>query len=85
VLRSNQFGAAGFVHSIAWSQFRPKDGDLFQAPRAALEQTAKRLIPFVKDDRQLRGFEKIRYKLNRSRVPRAAIEPREWASLLNRS
>lgn len=85
VLRSNQFGAAGFVHSIAWSQFRPEDGALFQAPRAALEQTAKRLIPFVKDDHQLRGFEKIRYKLNRSRVPRAAIEPREWAALLNRS
>lgn len=83
VLRSDQFGAAGFVHSIAWSQFRPKDGALFRDRRAVLERTAERLIPFVKDDRALRGIEKMRYKLNRSRVPRAAIEPREWAALLD--
>lgn len=85
VLRSNQFGAAGFVHSIAWSQFRPEDGVLFQEQRAALERTAKRLIPYVKDDRELHGLEKILYKLNRSRVPRAAIQPGEWAGFLNRS
>jgi hypothetical protein len=85
VLRSNQFGAAGFVHSIAWSQFRPKDGALFQDQRAALAGTAERLIPFVKDDRALRGFEKIRYKVTRSRVPRASIEPREWAVQLDPS
>ncbi|MFZ0747124.1 MAG: class I SAM-dependent methyltransferase, partial [Terracidiphilus sp.] len=30
VLRSNRFGAAGFVHSIAWSQFRPNDGTQYQ-------------------------------------------------------
>ena len=30
ILRSNQFGAAGFVHSNAWSQFRPDDDGLFQ-------------------------------------------------------
>ena len=84
VLRSDQFGAAGFVHSIAWSQFQPEDGALFHDQRTALERTAARLIPFVKDDRTLRGFEKIHYKLNRSRVPRSAIRPREWAALLNR-
>jgi predicted O-methyltransferase YrrM len=85
VLRSDQFGAAGFVHSIAWSQFRPEDGDLFHDLRAALERTAKQLIPFVKDDRKLHGIRKIRYKLSRSRVPRSAIEARAWAALLNRS
>ncbi len=84
VLRSNQFGAAGFVHSIAWSQFRPADGALFRDQRAALERTAGRLIPFVKDNREPHGIEKIRYKLSRSRVPRSAIQPREWAALLNR-
>lgn len=85
VLRSDQFGAAGFVHSIAWSQFRPDDGALFQDRRAALERTAKRLIPFVKNDRELHGLDKILYKLNRSRVPHAAIQPGAWAALLNRT
>jgi predicted O-methyltransferase YrrM len=83
VLRSNQFGAAGFVHSIAWSQFRPEDGALFQEQRTRLERVAARLIPMVKDDRELRGLEKIHFKLTRSRVPHAAIRPSEWASRLN--
>ncbi len=85
VLGSDRFGAAGFVHSIAWSQFRPEDGTLYQDQRAALKRTARRLIPYVKDDRELHGIRKICYKLNRSRVPRSAIAPREWAALLNRS
>ena len=83
VLGSNQFGAAGFVHSIAWSQFRPNDGARFQKQRAALSRSAARLIPFVEDGKQLHGLTKLRYKLNRSRVPRAAIRPAEWVSLLD--
>ena len=82
VLGSDQFGAAGFVHSVAWSQFRPEDGTLFHDQRAALGRTARRLLPLVRDDRELHGIRKIRYKLSRSRVPRSAIEPREWAALL---
>lgn len=85
VLGSSEFGAAGFVHSIAWSQFRPKDGALFQKQRANLEGFAARLIPFVRDDSELHGLKKIRYKLSRSRVPHAAISPADWAALLNRS
>ena len=34
VLRSDRFGAAGFVGSIAWAQFRPGDGALFRSQRA---------------------------------------------------
>ncbi len=82
VLRSNRFGAAGFVHSIAWSQFRPDEGDLFNEQRATLERSAARLIPFLRDDKSLSGLHKILFKLNRSRVPHCAIEPREWVSLL---
>jgi len=85
VLRSNQFGAAGFVNSIAWSQFRPKDGELFRKQRTALADVAERLIPLVKDDHELHGLKKILYKVNRSRVPHAAIKPAEWAALLNRA
>jgi predicted O-methyltransferase YrrM len=85
VLRPDRFGAAGFVHSIAWSQYRPEDGVLFQKQRASLEGFAARLIPFFEDDQELHGLKKILYKLNRSRVPHAAIAPREWAALLNGS
>ena len=47
VLRSSKFGAAGFVHSIAWAQFRPQDGGTFEEPRARLAERASRLLPFV--------------------------------------
>jgi hypothetical protein len=83
ILRSNQFGAAGFCHSIAWSQFRPEDGGKFREQRAWLERVAAPLIPFVKDDQELHGLTKLRYKLKRSRVPRKAVSPSKWASMLN--
>ena len=33
ILRSDRFGPAGFVHSIAWAQYRPDDGARFQQLR----------------------------------------------------
>jgi predicted O-methyltransferase YrrM len=82
VLSSDRFGAAGFVGSIAWAQFRPHDGAQFRSQRAALERRVRPLLPFVKGDRSLGPFEKLRYKLLRARVPRAAITPDRWAALL---
>lgn len=82
VLRSDRFGAAGFVGSIAWAQYRPADGADFRALRAALERTARRLLPFVESGREPRGIARLRYKLARARVPRAAITPEDWAALL---
>ncbi len=84
VLRSEQFGAAGFVGSIAWSQFRPKDGALYQKQRADLERLGARLIPLLKEDSDLRGISKMLFKLNRYRVPRSLMSPEGWASFLNR-
>jgi MMP 1-O-methyltransferase len=83
VLHSDQFGPAGFVHSIAWAQFRPEDGHTFQERRLSLAQRASRLIPFVEKNLELRGLAKRRYKLNRFRVPHAAIDPEDWVSLVN--
>jgi MMP 1-O-methyltransferase len=83
ILRSDQFGPAGFVSSIAWAQYRPNDGHKFKQQRRALEQAASRLIPFVQSGEELRGFTKRRFKFNRFRVPHGAVEPRVWASLLN--
>jgi predicted O-methyltransferase YrrM len=83
VLRSDHFGAAGFVQSIAWAQYRPEDGGRFRAQRAALEHTAAPLVPLLKDERALRGLGKLRFKIKRARVPRGAVTPEEWAALLN--
>jgi predicted O-methyltransferase YrrM len=84
VLGSDRFGPAGFVHSIAWAQFRPQDGHGFRARREALARRASRLIPFVESGNELRGIAKRLYKLNRFRVPHSAIAPRDWVSLLDR-
>jgi predicted O-methyltransferase YrrM len=85
VLGSDRFGPAGFVHSIAWAQFRPKDGHTFREQRASLAGRAARLIPFVESGKELRGMAKRRYKLNRFRVPHSAIDARDWASLVDGS
>jgi len=83
VLRSSLFGAAGFTNSIAWSQFRPEDGAHFQSARQALERVASPLIPLTTEGPGLRGLQKLRYKLRRSRVPRRAIQPSLLASMLD--
>lgn len=80
VLPSDRFGPSGFVHSIAWSQFRPRDGAEFRKARAALRKLAERLVPFVSGDQESRGLRKIAYKLNRSRVPRKMVAPEEWVA-----
>jgi predicted O-methyltransferase YrrM len=82
VLRSDRFGPAGFVHSIAWGQFRPEDGYAFRERRLSLARRASRLLPFVERDGELHGMAKRLYKLNRFRVPHNAIDPKDWASLV---
>jgi predicted O-methyltransferase YrrM len=85
ILRSDMFGAAGFVGSIAWAQFRPEDGALFKQQRAFLEKKAAALIPYVQSGEKLHGIRKILFKLNRSRVPRSLPDISDWAALLNGS
>jgi predicted O-methyltransferase YrrM len=83
VLRSDRFGPAGFVQSIAWAQFRPEDGAAFREQRSSLARRAARLIPFVQGGNELRGMAKRRYKLNRFLVPHSAVAAREWASIVD--
>lgn len=83
MLNTNKFGAAGFVHSIAWAQFRPDDGEKFQERRERLARRASRLIPFVKDDTELHGLRKKLYKLHRSRIPRKLPGVADWARLFD--
>ena len=82
ILRSDSYGPAGFVHSIAWGQYRPEDGRKFKRRRWQLERRAAKLLPYVQTGEKLRGLRKIFYKLNRSRIPRAPLSPEAWAALL---
>jgi predicted O-methyltransferase YrrM len=83
VLRSDRFGPAGFVHSIAWAQYRPEDGGAFRGSRSALARRASRLLPFVDTGKDLQGMVKRRYKLRRYLVPHSAISAQKWASLVD--
>lgn len=81
VLPSDRFGPSGFVHSIAWSQCRPRDGSAFRKSRSALRKLTNRLLPLVSGDRESRGLRRIAYKLKRSRVPRKMVSAEEWTAL----
>jgi predicted O-methyltransferase YrrM len=83
ILRSERFGAAGFVGSIAWAQYRPEDGAWFGAERAKLDRVAAPLIPLVEDDMNLRGLKRLRFRLARARVPRGAMGLARWRGLVN--
>jgi predicted O-methyltransferase YrrM len=85
VLRSDRFGACGFVHSIAWAQFRPNDGALFRQRRADLAKRAEKLIPYLANGNEPRGLRKKLYKVHRSRVPRTLITPSQFLHSLSAS
>lgn len=80
ILLSPNFGAAGFVGSIAWAQFHENEekGWLCRKQKLALYKRLSKLIPYVVFKKELKGFEKKKYKLLRSRVPHGAIKPHEW-------
>jgi MMP 1-O-methyltransferase len=78
ILRSDRFGPAAFFHSIAWAQYRPRDGSRFRAQRERLAQPAAKLIPFVDGKRRLKGLRKLRFKLRRVLVPHKVLSPAEW-------
>ena len=85
ILRSDRFGPSGFVHSIAWSQFRPSDGVKFKKDRLKLDRKCSKLIPFVLNNEQPRGFRKRLYKFFRSRVPRKLVAPEQWCASVTRN
>lgn len=84
ILRSDAFGPAGFLGSIGWAQYRPRDGARFRHHRERLARRAARLIPLVAGGRGVKGLAKLRYKLRRAVVLRASAPPAEWPILLGR-
>ncbi len=88
LLGSDAFGPAGVCGSIGWAQYRPRDGSAWRAERQWLARRAARLIPLVRQGRELRGLRglpKIRYKLWRALVPHGAVDPEAWVRSLGPS
>lgn len=85
VLLSPNFGACGFVGSIAWAQFHSdeKIGWQFREQKLKLYSRLSKLIPYVVFKKELKGFEKKKYKLLRSRVPHDEIEPLNWLEMVS--
>lgn len=80
VLLSPDFGACGFCGSIAWAQFNSDaaKNEKFREEKLKLYKKLSRLVPFVVFKKELKGFEKKKYKFFRSRVPHGAVNPKEW-------
>lgn len=73
ILRSDNFGPAGFSYSLGWSQYRPLDGRRFREERERLARRAARLIPFVSSGRRMQGIPKLQYKVLRSLIPHSRL------------
>ena len=80
ILLSPNFGKCGFVGSIAWAQFHTdeKFGWQNREQKLKIYSRLSKLIPYVIFKKELKGFEKKKYKLLRSRVPHDAINPQKW-------
>jgi predicted O-methyltransferase YrrM len=78
MLRSDRFGPAGLLHSIGWAQYRPRDGASFRRNKERLARRAARLIPLVEGGRSVKGFSKMRWKLQCALIPHPILSPAEW-------
>ncbi len=83
VLRSDEFGPAGFLHTIGWAQYRPRDGARFRKGRLALARKAARLIPLVRNSRQVVGLTRMRFKIQCARVPHQVLTPDQFTAALS--
>ena len=80
ILQSRDFGAAGFCGSIAWAQYRPREGESLhrRLQHAALSLPVRRLVPVADRGKaefgeekliRLHGADKWRYKFWRALLP----------------
>lgn len=81
ILSSDHFGAFGFCGSIGWAQYRTDTSanGSFARPKNATIKKLKRLEPFHSyKRREPTGLASLRYRLLRSRIPHARVNPRTW-------
>lgn len=82
---SDQFGPAGLLHTIGWAQYRPADGAKFRKQRKALSKSAGRLIPLVRNGREVKGFTRFLWKIGCALIPHKVISPAEWQQSLSQA
>ena len=82
MLRSDQFGPAGLLHTIGWAQYCPRDGVKFRKQRERLARRAATLIPLVAGGRSVTGFAKMRWKLHCAFIPHSVLPPADWERTL---
>jgi hypothetical protein len=79
LLLSKKYGAAGFCGSIAWAQrCSESESAAHNDAKIALYRRLSRLMPHVAFREHLRGAAKLKYKLQRWRVPHGDVEPSSW-------
>ncbi len=80
VLLSKHFGPAGMCGSIGWSQYF-KDSNIgwkFRHQKFKLHRSLSKLLPYSVFSEDTKGFTKIKYKILRSRVAHADVNPSKW-------
>jgi len=82
ILASDDYGPAGFLHTIGWAKYCPGAGAKYRERRECLAQRARRLIPLVTGGRSVRGLAKYRWKLLCARIPHQVLPPVEWEKTL---
>jgi hypothetical protein len=80
ILASPHFGPCGICGSIGWGQFHlhPAHTDAFREENKRLQVALERLLPFASGGATLRGLAKLRFKLERARIPHGAVKPKTW-------
>ena len=80
ILLSPRFGAAGVCGSIGWAQFQAdlRDARPYHREKLKLYRKLSPLVPLVAFDCYPSGWDKLRYRLLRSRVPRRLPACSAW-------
>jgi predicted O-methyltransferase YrrM len=85
MLRSDNFGPAGLLHTIGWAQYCPRNGSRSRDQRERLARRAARLIPLVANGRRVTGLAKMRWKLLCALIPHTILSPADWESVVTRA
>jgi len=84
ILLSAKFGPCGVCGSIGWAQYlndSQKTQSYFDY-KIYLYKKLSKLVPHIALNRRFEGFNKIFYKLKRSRVPHQPIKTAKWCQTI---
>jgi predicted O-methyltransferase YrrM len=87
ILLSPNFGAFGFSGSIAWAQYfaSPEVSVPFRSGKVKFHRKMTRLIALSAFDSEPHGWNKLRYKLARFRIPHGDVQLEEFNRQISRA